>query len=66
MSWIPLNMESFGHKIFISSQPIEANKQKTLLTQVAKEYTLMMEKPFRPLYIESIGHKMFILSQQFL
>ena len=31
-------MESFGHKIFISSQPYWCFKTKTSLTKVVKEY----------------------------
>ena len=33
MSWRPLNMESFGHKIFISSQPYWSLKTKKLIEQ---------------------------------
>ena len=62
MSWRQLNIESFGHKMFILSQPYifsGTSKPKTYLTKVA----LTMEMPCRPLSMESFHHKMFILSQ---
>ena len=52
-------MESFGHKMIISSQL----EQNTYLTKVVNEYALMKEMPHRPLNMESFCHKMFILSQ---
>ena len=62
----PLNMESFGHKIFIQSKITGACNQKTSLTIVVKEYTLIKIMLCRPLNMESFGHKMFILSQPYL
>ena len=38
------------------------SNQKTYLTKVVKEYTLIKQMSCRPPNMESIGHKMFILS----
>ena len=41
MSCRPLNIESIGHKTFISSQLTGASKQKNYWTKVVKECVLM-------------------------
>ena len=66
MSWRPAYMESYGHKMFISSQPYLWLYTNTYLTKVVKEYVLMQKMTWRPLGMESFGHKMFILSQPVL
>ena len=40
-----------------------ASNQKTFLTKVVKEYTLIKVMSWRPLNMELFGHKMFISSQ---
>ena len=57
-----LNMQSFGHKMFISSQLywclwLEAPVK---LCKVVKEYALIQKMSWRPLTMDSFGHKMFI------
>ena len=42
---------------------MEATKQKTYLTKVVKEYSLIQEMSCKPLNMESFSHKMLILSQ---
>ena len=49
---ILVNKDLFGHKISFCPSLMGVSKQKTYLTNVVKEYALMMDMMCRPLNIE--------------